>query len=222
VPALLAPRAGRHYRYRAMGTMTPIHDALAGAPPAAPVPTPYRRPRPTVDDEAERVVALAWREADERGHRTFGTGHLLLGLVRAGGTEAGLLAAAGVTADRAAAAMALVASHSVSEPVGRSGGPGGGPVAGEAVAEVLAAATTGGAVTTAGLLRALLARPWGQAAEMLAALAVDPAALADAGATLAGSPAPAPRPMPRNPSGLLSATWRRAGATISGATITGA
>jgi ATP-dependent Clp protease ATP-binding subunit ClpA len=197
-----------------MGTMTPIHDTLIGAPPAVPVPTPYRRPRPTVTDDAERVVALAWHAADERGHGTFGTGHLLLGLVRAGGAEAGLLAAAGVTASTADAAMALVASHSVSEPV-RAGW--GDPVPGDAVAEVLAAGTTDGTVTTAGLLRALLARPWGQAAEMLAALAVDPDALADAGATLAGSPAAAPRPMPRNPSGLLSRAWRRTGSTITDA-----
>jgi hypothetical protein len=52
---------------------------------------------------------------------------------------------------------------------------------------------------------------------MLAALAVDPDALADAGATLAGSPAAAPRPMPRNPSGLLSRAWRRTGSTITDA-----
>src|SRR4051794_38556374 len=190
-----------------MGTRTPIHDALAGVPTR--IPTPYPRTPSvtrTVTEDAERVVALAWREADERGHASFGTGHLLLGLVRAEGAEAGLLAVAGVTTSTADAAMALVASSSVSEPVARGGF---GPVAGEVVAEVLEAAATDGCVTASGLLTALLARPWGQAAEMLAALGVDPAELAEAGATLAGSPSPARRPMPRDPSALLSSAWRR-------------
>ncbi|MHC1560672.1 Clp protease N-terminal domain-containing protein [Actinomycetospora sp. C-140] len=188
-----------------MGTTTPIHDTLAGLPGVTPAPRPRPQPR-TVTDDAERIVALAWREAEERGHGSFGTGHLLLGLVRAEGPEAGLLAVVGVTGATAGAAMSLVASSSVSEPVARDGG---GPVAGPAVAEVLAGAAVDGTVTASGLLTALLARPWGQAAEMLAALGVEPAELAAAGAMLAGRPPRTPRPSPRDPSGLLSSAWRR-------------
>src|SRR3954454_8676032 len=160
-----------------MGTTTPIHYALAGVPTKIPSHHPRTPPvAHAVTEDAERVVALAWQEADERDHASFGTGHLLLGLVRAEGPEAGLLAAAGVTISTASAAMALVASSSVSEPVTRGGC---GPVAGEVVAEVLGAAVTDGCVTSSGLLRALLARRWGQAAEMLAAVGVDPADLAE-------------------------------------------
>ena len=203
-----------------MATTTPIHDTLAGAPLEAPVrPTPSPRVAPSVAEDAERVVALAWQEADERGHAYFGTGHLLLGLVRAGGTEAGVLAVAGVTPDMADAAMALVVLSSVSEPVVRAAA-GARPLPGEAVAEVLrdasrsvAGAGDPGEVTAAGLLTALGARPWGQAAEMLAALGVDAPELAAAVATLAAAPEDpdaAPRPVPRNPSGLLSSAWRAA------------
>jgi hypothetical protein len=74
----------------------------------------------------------------------------------------------------------------------------------------------GGRVTAAGLLTALLARPWGQAAEMLAALGVEPGQLATAATAIAVRPAVTPRPMPRDPSGLLSAAWRRP-ATETGA-----
>lgn len=197
-----------------MGMTTPIHDALAGVPLAAPVrPTPAPRRAPSVAEDAERVVALAWQEADERGHAFFGTGHLLLGLIRAGGTEAGVLAVAGVTPDSADAAMALVALSSVSEPVLRAP-TGCRPLPGEAVADVLreasAATASDGEVTAAGLLTALGTRPWGQAAEMLAALGVDAAELAAAVATLAAAEpeAAAPRPTPRDPSGLLSSAWR--------------
>ena len=208
-----------------MGTTTPIHDTLAGAPLEVPVrPTPSPRVAPSVAEDAERVVALAWQEADERGHAYFGTGHLLLGLVRAGGTEAGVLAVAGVTPEMADAAMALVVLSSVSEPVVRAAA-GARPLPGDAVAEVLrdasrtvADAGDPGEVTAAGLLTALGARPWGQAAEMLAALGVDAAELAAAVATLAAAPedsdAPA-RPTPRDPSGLLSSAWRTAGEEIA-------
>ncbi|MDD7940873.1 Clp protease N-terminal domain-containing protein [Actinomycetospora lutea] len=205
-----------------MGTTTPIHDTLAGAPLAVPVrPTPSPRAAPSVAEDAERVVALAWQEADERGHAYFGTGHLLLGLVRAGGTEAGVLAVAGVTAEMADAAMELVVLSSVSEPVIRAAA-GARPLPGDAVADVLRDASRTvadvgdpGEVTAAGLLTALGARPWGQAAEMLAALGVDAAELAAAVATLAAlAPEDAdasPRPVPRDPSGLLSSAWRPAG-----------
>jgi hypothetical protein len=162
---------------------------------------------PTVAADAEEVVALAWREADERDHARFGTGHLLLGLVRAGGREAGLLAAAGVTALSAGAAMSLIASSSVSEPVAPCGDHD--PVADTSVAEVLEAAAEDGQVTAAGLLTALLARPWGQAAEMLAALGVEPGQLATAATEIAVRPTVTPRPSPRDPSGLLSSAWRR-------------
>ncbi|GAA4864717.1 Clp protease N-terminal domain-containing protein [Actinomycetospora straminea] len=219
-----------------MGTTTPIHDALAGVRrevPAKPTPfprgrTPAPRTRRSVAEDTERVVALAWQEADERGHAVFGTGHLLLGLVRAGGPEAGLLAATGVTASTADAAMALVELSSVSEPVvhGHSGpGRGAGPVAGPTVAEVLseaaAAGDTGAEVTAGALLTALAARPWGQVAEMLAALGVDSSDLAAAVTTLAAAAEAAgaadgagagdtpARPVPRDPSGLLSSAWRR-------------
>ncbi|PVZ03920.1 Clp protease N-terminal domain-containing protein [Actinomycetospora cinnamomea] len=161
---------------------------------------------PTVAADAEEVVALAWCEADERGHGCFGTGHLLLGLVRADGPEAGLLAAAGVTPGTADAAMVLVASNSVSEPV--VPGAGYDPVADASVAEVLDAAATTGHVTAAGLLAALLARPWGQAAEMLAALGVASSDLARAADAIAEKPSAPPRPLPRDPSGLLSTAWR--------------
>jgi len=181
-------------------------------PIEAPVrPTPSPRTAPSVAEDAERVVALAWQEADERGHAYFGTGHLLLGLVRAGDTEADVLAVAGVTPERADAAMALVVLSAVSEPVVRAAA-GARPLPGEAVAAVLREASqhaeAGGEVTAAGLLTALGHRPWGQAAEMLAALGVDAAELAAAVATLAESPDAAPRPMPRDPSGLLSSAWR--------------
>lgn len=200
-----------------MGTTTPIHDTLAGVPLAVPVrPTPTPRTAPSVAEDAERVVALAWQEADERGHAYFGTGHLLLGLVRAGDTEADVLAVAGVTPERADAAMALVVLSSVSEPVVRAAA-GARPLPGEAVAAVLreasqhtASTAAGGDVTAADLLTALGARPWGQAAEMLAALGVDAAELAAAVASLAEGPGTAPRPAPRDPSGLLSSAWRRA------------
>jgi hypothetical protein len=139
---------------------------------------------------------------------------VLLGLVRAEGPEAGLLAAAGVTARTAGPAMALVAASSVSEPVQACGDHD--PVADASVAEVLEAAGEGGRVTAAGLLTALLARPWGQAAEMLAALGVEPGQLATAATAIAVRPAVTPRPMPRDPSGLLSAAWRRP-ATETGA-----
>ncbi|MEJ2888035.1 Clp protease N-terminal domain-containing protein [Actinomycetospora aeridis] len=204
-----------------MGTTTPIHDALTGDRLEVPVPPPGSGP--TVAEDAEAVIALAWQEAHERGHACFGTGHLLLGLVRAGGTEAGLLAAAGVTPSMADAAMALVVLSSVSEPVVTvetlarivpSPTVRGGPVAGESVAEVLrhaARTATDGVVTASAVLAALAARPWGQAAEMFAALGVDAVELAAAGATLAAR-APdvdaAPRPTPRDPSGLLSTAWR--------------
>ncbi|MEJ2862362.1 Clp protease N-terminal domain-containing protein [Actinomycetospora flava] len=202
-----------------MGTTTPIHDTLAGTPLAVPVrPTPTPRTAPSVAEDAERVVALAWQEADERGHAYFGTGHLLLGLVRAGATEADVLEVAGVTPERAEAAMALVVLSSVSEPVIRAAA-GARPLPGEAVAAVLQEASTlaerGGDVTAAGLLTALGTRPWGQAAEMLAALGVDAAELAAAVATLAETPGTAPRPAPRDPSGLLSSAWR-AGTEDSG------
>ena len=162
---------------------------------------------PAVAADAEEAVALAWREADERDHARFGTGHLLLGVVRAEGPEAGLLAAVGVTARTAGAAMSLIAASSVSEPVGPCGDHD--PVADTSVGEVLEAAAAGGRVTAAGLLTALLARPWGQAAEMLAALGVEPGQLATAATEIAVRPTVTPRPMPRDPSGLLSAAWRR-------------
>jgi hypothetical protein len=82
-------------------------------------------------------------------------------------------------------------------------------VADTTVAEVLEAAAEDGEVTAAGLLTALLARPWGQAAEMLAALGVEPGQLATAATEIAVRPTVTPRPMPRDPSGLLSAAWRR-------------
>ena len=173
---------------------------LVTTEPAAPI-------APTVAPDAEQVVALAWQEADERGHGCFGTGHLLLGLVRAEGTEAGLLAAAGITTLTAGAAMALVASSSVSEPVVPAGDHA--PVADASVAEVLEAAAAGGQVTAAALLTALLARRWGQAAEMLAALGVESGELATVATEIAARPSVAPRPMPRDPSGLLSSAWRR-------------
>jgi len=202
-----------------MGTTTPIHDALAEAlrelqhdldlarevPVGRPVDDPPRAP--TVAADAEEVVALAWQEADERDHARFGTGHLLLGLVRADGAEAGLLAAAGVTALAAGAALSVIASSSVSEPVEPCGDHD--PVADTSVAEVLEAAAEGGHVTAASLLTTLLARPRGQAAEMLAALGVEPGQLATAATEIAVRPTAAPRPMPRDPSGLLSAAWRR-------------
>ena len=51
-----------------MGTTTPIHDTLAGAPLEVPVrPTPSPRVAPSVAEDAERVVALA-----ERGHELHG------------------------------------------------------------------------------------------------------------------------------------------------------
>ncbi|WP_433783440.1 Clp protease N-terminal domain-containing protein [Actinomycetospora sp. CA-101289] len=217
-----------------MGTTTPIHDALAEAlrelqqdlDLAREVPVARAVDDPVVDDEqadddpaadtplaptvapdAEQVVALAWREADERDHARFGTGHLLLGLVRAEGPEAGLLAAVGVTARTAGAAMTLIASSSISEPVEPCGDHD--PVADTSVAEVLEAAADSGHVTGGGLLTTLLARPWGQAAEMLAALGVEPGQLATAATEIAVRPVVAPRPMPRDPSGLLSAAWRR-------------
>lgn len=203
-----------------MGTTTPIHDALAGVRLEVPVkPTPFprgRTPAPrtrrSVAEDTERVVALAWQEADERGHAVFGTGHLLLALVRADGPEAGLLAATGVTASTADAAMALVELSSVSEPVVR-GRTGHGPVADTSIAEVLseaaAAGEPGDEVTAGALLTALAARPWGQAAEMLAALGVDSADLAAAVTTLAEAADTQARPVPRDPSGLLSSAWRR-------------
>jgi hypothetical protein len=160
---------------------------------------------PTVAADAEEVVALAWQEADERDHARFGTGHLLLGLVRAEGPEAGLLAAAGVTILSAGAAMSLIEASSGSEPVEPCGDHD--PVADTAVAEVLEAAAEGGQVTAAGLLTALLARPSGQAAEMLAALGVEPGQLATAATEIAVRPIVTPRPVPRDPSGLLSAAW---------------
>ena len=87
--------------------------------------------------------------------------------------------------------MALVASASLSEPVDEGGDDV--PVAGPAVAEVLAAGASDGLVSAAGLLTALLARPWGQAAEMLAALGVD----TDGSPTRspAWPSAPSPRPV---------------------------
>ncbi|HWN29173.1 MAG TPA: Clp protease N-terminal domain-containing protein [Actinomycetospora sp.] len=164
---------------------------------------------PTVAADAEEVVALAWQEADDRDHARFGTGHLLLGLVRAEGPEAGLLAAAGVTILSAGAAMSLIEASSGSEPVEPCGDHD--PVADTSVAEVLEAAAEGGQVTAAGLLTALLARPSGQAAEMLAALGVEPGQLATAVTEIAVRPTVTPRPMPRDPSGLLSAAWRHPG-----------
>jgi ATP-dependent Clp protease ATP-binding subunit ClpA len=209
-----------------MGISTPIHDALAEALDALRgLDVSFDRPMdvtstdtehdaggrddlpaPTVAGDTERIVALAWAEAADRGHGAFGTGHLLLALVRAEGPERELLAEAGVTASTVGAAMALVASASLSEPVEEGDDV---PVAGPAVAEVLAAGASDGVVSTAGLLTALLTRPWGQAAEMLAALGVDTDELTDALAGLAERPEPAPRPMPRDPSGLLSSAWRR-------------
>jgi ATP-dependent Clp protease ATP-binding subunit ClpA len=209
-----------------MGISTPIHDALAEALDALRgLDVSFDRPMdvtstdtghdaggrddlpaPTVAGDAERIVALAWAEAADRGHGAFGTGHLLLALVRAEGPERELLAEAGVTASTVGAAMALVASASLSEPVEEGGDV---PVAGPAVAEVLAAGASDGVVSAVGLLTALLTRPWGQAAEMLAALGVDTDELTDALAGLAERPEPAPRPMPRDPSGLLSSAWRR-------------
>ena len=161
-----------------MGITTPIHDALAEAldalrgldvsfdRPAVAVdgehgpaePSDPDAPAPTVARDAERIVALAWAEAADRDHGTFGTGHLLLALVRADGPERELLATAGVTAATVGAAMTLVASSSVTEPVGLVGGDDV-PVAGPAVAELLDAAGADGDVTAAGLLTALLARP---------------------------------------------------------------
>jgi ATP-dependent Clp protease ATP-binding subunit ClpA len=145
--------------------------------------------------------------AATRDHARFGTGHLLLGLVRAEGREAGLLAVAGVTVLSAGAALSMIASSSVAEPVEPCGDHD--PVADTTVAEVLEAAAEDGEVTAAGLLTALLARPWGQAAEMLAALGVEPGQLATAATEIAVRPTVTPRPMPRDPSGLLSAAWRR-------------
>jgi ATP-dependent Clp protease ATP-binding subunit ClpA len=52
-------------------------------------------------DRARRVVALAQREARTLGHNYIGTEHILLGLIREGGSPAQLLAAAGVDHDRA-------------------------------------------------------------------------------------------------------------------------
>ena len=183
-------------------------DAADLDPDPDPDPDPDDAPlAPTVAADAEEVVALAWQEADERDHARFGTGHLLLGLARAEGVEAGLLAAAGVTILAAGAAMSLVEATSVSEPVEPCGDHD--PVADTSVAEVLEAAAEGGRVTAAGLLTALLARPWGQAAEMLAALGVEPGQLATAATEIAVRPTVTPRPMPRDPSGLLSAAWRR-------------
>jgi len=216
-----------------MGISTPIHDALAEALDALrgldvsfdrPVDATSTDtghdagdrddlPAPTVAGDAERIVALAWAEAADRGHGAFGTGHLLLALVRAEGPEREFLAEAGVTASTVGAAMALVASASLSEPVDEGGDDV--PVAGPAVAEVLAAGASDGVVSAAGLFTALLARPWGQAAEMLAALGVDTDELTDALAGPAERPEPAPRPMPRDPSGLLSSAWRRPAESVT-------
>ena len=216
-----------------MGISTPIHDALAEALDALrgldvsfdrPVDATSTDtghdagdrddlPAPTVAGDAERTVALAWAEAADRGHGAFGTGHLLLAMVRAEGPEREFLAEAGVTASTVGAAMALVASASLSEPVDE--GADDVPVAGPAVAEVLAAGASDGVVSAAGLFTALLARPWGQAAEMLAALGVDTDELTDALAGPAERPEPAPRPMPRDPSGLLSSAWRRPAESVT-------
>ncbi len=196
-------------------TTTPIHDELAASPAT------FDAPEVGVAEDAERIVGLAWREAADLGHRHFGTGHLLLGVLRADGPEAGLLAAAGVTAQSASAAMDLVARHSASEPIeGASVVP---PGPGPAIAEVLAdgawAAVADGraAVGAPELLGALLRRPWGQAAEMLAALGVPVDDLADAARALAMSPstamttAPAARPsIWRDPSRLLTSAHRPA------------
>lgn len=201
-----------------MRISTPIHDALAQAADAVRVldvpgdvgdPGTEDAPAPTVAEDAEQVVALAWAEAADRGHGSFGTGHLLLAMARAGGPEGALLAAAGVTLATAGAAMALVASSSVSEPV--APGRDEVPVAGSAVSEVLVAgAAHDGTVTASGLLTALLTRPWGQAAEMLAALGVDAGELsADVPDLPDRTEAAPPRPLPRDPSGLLSSAWRK-------------
>jgi hypothetical protein len=216
-----------------MGISTPIHDALAEALDALrgldvsfddPVDVTSTdtehdaddredAPAPTVAEDAERIVALAWAEAADRGHGSFGSGHLLLALVRAAGPERDLLAAAGVTTTTVGAAMALVASFSLSEPVHEGGGDV--PVAGPAVAEILDAAAVDGGVGAAGLLTALLARPWGQAAEMLAALGVDAGELSADVAGLAERAGVPARPMPRDPSGLLSSAWRKPGPEVT-------
>jgi hypothetical protein len=137
-----------------MGISTPIHDALTEALDALRgLDVSFDRPMdvtstdtghdaggrddlpaPTVAGDTERIVALAWAEAADRGHGAFGTGHLLLALVRAEGPERELLAEAGATASTVGAAMALVASASLSEPVEEGGDDV--PVAGPAVAEV--------------------------------------------------------------------------------------
>ena len=49
----------------------------------------------------KKVLELSLREANQLGHNYIGTEHILLGLIREGGGEAQLLAAAGVDHDRA-------------------------------------------------------------------------------------------------------------------------
>lgn len=194
---------------------TPIHDAMAVVPPG-PV-----TPGIGVAEDAEHIVGLAWRAAADLGHREFGTGHLLLGVVRADGPEAGLLAAAGITARTASSALDLVARHSASEPVEVSAETPPAPAAtvGEVLAHASRVALVDGrsAVGAPEMLDALLRRPWGQAAEMLAALAIPVDDLADAARALAWSPigTSAARPAGwRDPSRLLTSAHRPAPAPV--------
>lgn len=166
---------------------------------------------PALDAAARRIVAFARDEAAAQGRARWGTGHLLLGLVRGGGAVGDLLHAAGLSTGAVlrglvrdeAAAVAGVGDDTVSASA-RPCGP-----AAEAVLEVArktARATGRSAVGSTDLLVAVLHAPSGTAAGgVLGALEVPGDELADAARTLAARPAPDAVPMRwRDPTRLLS------------------
>lgn len=180
----------------------------SGADAWAPTPGADERGEHDLDDAARAVVTLAREEALAAGRARYGTGHLLLGLLRGGDAVAELLGAAGASAEatrRSVERYEAVAAGGDDDTLTGSSEQGHSP----AVAATLAAArdadtSARGTVGTAGLLAALLDAPVGAAAGVLAALDVPRAELVAAARTLAERPAPdAAARRWRDPSRLL-------------------
>lgn len=187
-------------------TATPIHDELVDAlrrRADEPVETVIVDGATTVsavavvpalDDAARTALALAREEAVAGGRARWGTGHLLLGLLRGDDAVADLLHAAG--ASTAAARRSVVRYENSAAGGDDDTVAAASDLCSPAAATVLdaaqAAAWSGHRATvgSADLLAALLDAPAGAAAGVLASLAVPHYEIADAARTLAARPVP--------------------------------
>lgn len=170
-------------------TATPIHDELVDALRRRADDAVAHDATPSLDDAARTVLTLAREEAVAGGRARWGTGHLLVGLLRADDAAADLLHAAGAAAD---AARRSVSRYEAAAPGGdddtvTAATDSCSPAAATVVDAAQAAAWAGrrSTVGTADLLAALLDAPTGAAAGVFASLHVPHDELADAARALA-------------------------------------